>query len=103
MPEDGLKQCNVAVRADEGQRVELAVPVKRLVRIAEQLASTDGSVQATVALSREAGQIIAAVEFDAELTLRCQRCLGLMTQRLQGASRVALVESEAGVAAVPPR
>lgn len=102
MPEDGLKQCNVAVLADEGRRVELAVPVKRLVRIAEQLASPDGVVKAQVDLSREAGQIIASVAFETELTLRCQRCLGPMPQRLQGASRVALVESEARTAEVPP-
>lgn len=102
MPEDGLKQCNVAVLADEGRRVELAVPVERLARIAEHLASVDGIVTASVELSREAGQIIAAVAFETELTLRCQRCLGPMPQRLQGTSRVALVESESAVAAVPP-
>jgi uncharacterized protein len=102
MPEDGLKQSNVAVLADEARGVELAVPVKRLARIAEHLASPDGIVQASVALSREAGQIIAAVAFEAELTLRCQRCLGPMSQRFAGTSRVALVESEAGTAEVSP-
>jgi uncharacterized protein len=102
MPEDGLKLSNVAVLADEGRRVELAVPAASMKRIAEELASDEGIAKATVVLSREAGQIIAALEFEAELTLRCQRCLGPMPQRLQGSSRVALVESEDAVAEVPP-
>ena len=101
-PPDELPPANDAVLADEGRRVELAVPVKRLARIAAQLASDEGIAKANVELSREAGQIIAALEFEAGLTLRCQRCLGPMPQRLQGSSRVALVESEAAVAEVPP-
>jgi uncharacterized protein len=102
MPEDGLKQCNVAVLADEGRRIDLSVPVTRMTRLAGQLASTEGTVTGGVGLSRESGQIIAAVSFDAELTLRCQRCLGPMKQRLQGDSRVALLESEEQAMTVPP-
>ena len=102
MPEDGLKLCNAAVLADEGRRVQLAVPVARLARIAEQLASSEGTVNGTVVLSRQMGHIIADVSFEAGVTLLCQRCLGPMPLHLAGNSRVALLESEAATADVPP-
>jgi len=102
MPEDGQKPSNVALLADEARRIELAIPVARLSRIAEYLASAEGTVNGSVELSRESGRIIADVAFEAPLTLRCQRCLGPLPVRLDGESRVALVESEAAGAEVPP-
>jgi uncharacterized protein len=102
MPEDGLKLCNVAVLADEGRRLDIAVPVARLPRIARQLASPEGMVTGSVALSREMNHIIADVSFEADVTLLCQRCLEPMPVRFAGNSRVALLESEAAAADVPP-
>jgi uncharacterized protein len=102
MPEDGLTERNVAVLADEGQRVELVVPVARLARIAGLLANPEGTVSGSVELSREAGRIIADVQFEARLALLCQRCLGAMPLSLEGGSRVALVETEEAAATVPP-
>jgi len=102
MPEDGLHQSNVAVLADEGRRVELAVPVARLTRIAGLLASPEGEVKGSVELSRESGRIIADVQFETQLMVSCQRCLGAMPMRIEGGSRVALVESEEDAATVPP-
>ncbi len=42
MPEDGSKPVNVAVLADAGRKVELAIPVERLERIADSLAAAMG-------------------------------------------------------------
>jgi uncharacterized protein len=102
MPEDGLKKSNVAVLADEAGRVDLAVPVARMARIAEHLATPEGMVTGSVQLSREMGRIVAEVSFKAGLTLRCQRCLGPMPESFAAESRVALVESEAEATEVPP-
>lgn len=102
MPEDGLKLCNVAVLADEGRRLDIAVPVARLPRIAAQLASPEGMLTGSIGLSREMNHIIADVSFEADVTLLCQRCLGPMPVRFAGNSRVALLESEAAAADVPP-
>lgn len=101
MPEDGSRLCNVAALADEARRVELAVPLARLERIAPQLLSTEGMAQGSVALGREQGHVVADVSVEAEVVLQCQRCLAPMTQRLAGGSRVALVESEAAAAGAP--
>ncbi len=102
MPEDGSRLCNVAALADEARQVDLALPLARLGRIAPQLLSNAGMAEGRVVLGREQGRIIAEVTAGAEVALQCQRCLQPMTLRLQGSSRVALVESEAAVAEVPP-
>jgi uncharacterized protein len=102
MPEDGSKLWPVAVLADEQRQVELEIPVERLTRVAELLAERDGRVQGNVALGRQQGRIVADVALNAQLTLRCQRCLGPMQVAVESSSRVALVESEADSATVPP-
>jgi uncharacterized protein len=102
MPEDGAKPVDVAVLADAGSRVELAVPVARLERVAEYLASRDGVVSGSVALSREGGRIVAEVALTAQLALLCQRCLKPMLLPIASHSRVALLASEDAAAAVPP-
>lgn len=101
MPEDGLSESNVAAMADDHRQVELTIPVARLSRLAELIASTAGEVSGSVALSRETGRIIADVRYEAELALTCQRCLGPMTQSFEGGSRVVLVESEEAAVNVP--
>jgi uncharacterized protein len=102
MPDDGLKLCNVAVLAEEARTVTLVIPVNRLERIAAQLVRRDGMVTGSVALEKEEGRIVADVELTAALEVRCQRCLEPMTLPVESRSRVALVESEADAAAVPP-
>lgn len=102
MPDDGAKPVNVAVLADAGRRVELEVPVARMKRIAEFLASSEGAVQGSVALSRLSGRIIAEVAVNATLALQCQRCLRPVSLPLEGGSSVVLVEDEAAAAGVPP-
>jgi len=102
MPEDGAKPVNVAVLADAGSRVALAIPVARLERIAEHLASREGVVTGSVAFSREEGRIIAEVELAATLSLRCQRCLKPMALPVESRSRVALLASEEEAGGVPP-
>ena len=102
MPEDGSRLCNVAALADEARHVELAVPLARLDRIAPQLTSTEGTAEGRVALDRIQGHIVAEVPVEAKVGLECQRCLLPVTLQISGSSRVALVESEAAVANVPP-
>jgi uncharacterized protein len=101
MPDDGSKLWPVAVLADEHRRVALEIPVGQLTRLAPMLAGQEGTIQGSVALAREQGQIVADVAVNARLTLRCQRCLGPMQAAVEGASRVALLESEADADKVP--
>lgn len=102
MPDDGSQPVNVAVLADAGRRVELSVPVDRLKRVGEFLASPQGMVAGTVALLREEGRIVAEVALTAQLVLLCQRCLQPMLQPIESRSRVALLADEDAAAAVPP-
>jgi uncharacterized protein len=102
MPEDGAKPVNVAVLADAGSRVELAVPVERLHRIAEFLTSLEGVVTGSVRLAREQGRIVAEVELATTLALRCQRCMQPLQLPVECHSRVVLVADEAAAAGVAP-
>jgi len=102
MPEDGSRLCNVAALADEARQVELAIALENLERVAPQLATTQGVVNGSVALAREQGRIVAEVAVNAQVQLRCQRCLEPMPWTVQSSSRVMLLESEAAVANVPP-
>ena len=88
--------------ADEGRQVDLAVPLARLARIAPLLLSTEGMAQGAVVLGHEQGCTVADVTAQATVSLQCQRCLQPMSLPLAGSSRVALVESEALAAEVPP-
>ncbi|HTQ36634.1 MAG TPA: YceD family protein [Steroidobacteraceae bacterium] len=102
MPEDGAKPVNVAVLADAGSRLSLAIPVERLERIAGLLASREGMVSGSVAFSREEGRIVAEVELSASLWLRCQRCLQGLLLPIRSRSRVVLLANEEEAAGVPP-
>jgi uncharacterized protein len=102
MPDDGSKLCSVAVLADDGRQVDLAIPLERFERIAAHLANRDGMVTGSVALSRQEGRIIADVTLAAQLTVLCQRCLKPMSLPIESSSRVALLESEEAALAVPP-
>ena len=102
MPEDGSKPVNVAVLADAGSTIELSVPVEKLERIAEYLASRAGMVTGSVSLFREEGRIVAEVGLATTLSLRCQRCLKTMLLPIDSRSRVALVGSEEEATRIPP-
>lgn len=102
MPEDGFQTCPVALYADEGRKVELAIPLDRLDRIADQLVEPTGVVNGSVAFSRREGRIIAEVALAARPVLRCQRCLQPVSLPLESSSRVVLLESEAEASDVPP-
>jgi uncharacterized protein len=102
MPEDGAKPVIVAVLADMQSRVELVIPVAKLERIAEHLATLEGMVTGSVALSREEGRIVAEVKLATELSLRCQRCLKPLLLPIASRSRVALLANEEEAAGVPP-
>jgi uncharacterized protein len=101
MRDDGSKLCNVVLFAEESRRLELAVPLAALVRVAPALLRHDGIVSAQIAFTREAGRNVADVQIEAELVLRCQRCLEPMPLAVNSSSRVALVGSEPEANSVP--
>jgi uncharacterized protein len=101
MPEDGSKLVDVAALADAAAVVDLSVPLAGLQRLGALLAAPEGSAKARVGFAREGGQVVADVEAQATLGLRCQRCLGEFAVPLQSRSRVALVADESQVATLP--
>jgi uncharacterized protein len=52
------------------------VPIARFARLAGQLASREGSVEATFGFGREDGREVVSGRIEGRLTLVCQRCLG---------------------------
>jgi len=102
MREDGSKLCDVAVLADDERRVELAVPIANLARLAPLLVTQSGMATGRIAFSRVQGRITADVTLEAVLEVRCQRCLGLMSLPVRSQSRVTLVASEGQADAVAP-
>ena len=101
MPEDGSKLSDLTVLADAAATVELQVPLAGLARLVPLLASPQGTARSRVAFGRDRGHLVADVEVESELTLRCQRCLGEFMLPVHSSSRVALVPDESRLDAVP--
>ena len=70
------ERIDIARLADSEATLEGSVPVARFARLAEQLASREGSVEATFGFGREDGREVVSGRIEGRLTLVCQRCLG---------------------------
>lgn len=70
------ERIDIARLADSSATLEGSVPVARFVRLADQLASHEGSVEATFGFGREDGREVVSGRIEGRLTLVCQRCLG---------------------------
>lgn len=101
MPEDGSKLVDVALLADAAAQVDLSVPLAGLERLTPLLLSPQGIATARIGFSRDAGQVVADVQAEATLQLRCQRCLGQFALPVDSRSRVALVTDESKAASLP--
>jgi uncharacterized protein len=87
--------------ADGGAEVEFAVPLAELSGLRSLRAGLGGSVQGHARFGREEGMPVGDLTFSGTATLQCQRCLQPMERRLERASRIALIGSEAEAARVP--
>lgn len=70
------ERVDIARLADSSATLEGSVPVARFVRLADQLASREGAVEATFGFAREDGREVVSGRIEGRLMLVCQRCLG---------------------------
>lgn len=78
--------------ADSGTELVGRVPLAALPRLREALLNTAGEAEYRLAFSRdEARRAVVLGEIRADLTLRCERCLGPMTHRVVSQVSLALV------------
>ena len=101
MPDDGSKLRDVSVLADEGAQLDVALPVARLVRLAQALVVPEGVATAAITFGREQGFAVANVQAQATVQARCQRCLQPFGLLLRSDSRVWLPRSEDEAQRVP--
>jgi uncharacterized protein len=94
MPDDGSKLRDVLALADAAARVDLAVPVAALDRLAQQLVSAEGVATGDISFSRLRGFVRAEVRLSAKLHVVCQRCMRPFALPVQCQSEVVLVDSE---------
>ena len=87
------KPLDIARLADGGAGIDFDVPLAELPRLRSQLASVEGLVRGRVHFAREAGFVVAALTVTGTASLVCQRCLGAMTEAVDGSVRVALIEN----------
>jgi uncharacterized protein len=76
-----------------GESRHFRLPLAQLPRFASGLVSDAGGVDATIGFDRLEGLPVLEVRATADAQLVCQRCLQPVTLRVEGCSRVALVES----------
>lgn len=101
MPDDGSKLRDVSILADEGTRLAVEVSVARMARLADALVTPEGTATASIGFTREQGFVVADVQAEAFVTLRCQRCMQPFEVCVGSDSRVWLPHSEQAAERVP--
>jgi len=94
------ERIDIARLADSQATLDGSVPVARFVRLAEQLASREGSVAATFVFGREDGREVVSGRIEGRLTLVCQRCLGGVEVPVVARVDLVRVADDAGAAEV---
>jgi uncharacterized protein len=90
-------------RLSDGQSdIEFEIPLTALPRLPPQPAGSREAVRGRIQFRREGGFAVAVLEVSGSVQLVCQRCLAPMHQDVDGATRIALVASEAEADRVPP-
>lgn len=80
--------------ADQGRRLEFSVPLSSFKRLQGILLENEGEVNCKFVFSRgEGNESWLQFEYCARLTLRCERCLGKVTQLLEDTIRLRLIDS----------
>jgi uncharacterized protein len=95
------KLRDVRKLADSRAVFDLDVALTALPGFPADYVAGGGSVQAHLVFGREQGFAMARVEFRAQLTATCQRCLGSMPLRIEASSPVLIVESQQGAESAP--
>lgn len=92
MPQPGYVIDSVGFARGGGVAVD-AIELSRFARLSGQLESAEGSADFEVRGSEEDGKPFLSLTVRAQLTLRCQRCLGELRFPLFVHSRLMLVEA----------
>lgn len=94
------ERIDIARLADSEATLEGSVPVERFARLADQLASREGAVEATLRFGREDGREVIRGRIAGCLTLVCQRCLGGVEVPVAAQLDLVRVASDAAAAEV---
>jgi uncharacterized protein len=95
------KLLDVGPLADARAEIDFSIPLSEFPRVLPLLAAPDGSAAGKVEFGREGRTIVAQVKAEADLTLRCQRCLRPMKWPVAAAGRAAVVATPAQADRVP--
>lgn len=79
---------------DAGLKCAGSLPVAALERLGEVLEAVEGAARADIQITRDVGAVLVSGRIDAELPLRCQRCLGIVLVPVCEEFEVAVVASE---------
>ena len=74
--------------------VERSYRLAGFERLVDRLAATEGEARARLSLRNTAGVPTGKLELQADVVLRCQRCLGPLRRTLESVSLLAFVSSE---------
>ena len=78
------------------------IPVSKLSRIRDQLASDRGSVRGSLLFDQVGGEtVLLQLSVAADLELVCQRCLTPFLLPLSGEAKLAFIDADAGIGSVP--
>jgi uncharacterized protein len=84
--------------------VDGVLALSKMARLQGVLASSEGHVEAQIALSKdEENRFIATVTVRADVEVRCQRCLESMPHRVESENRLAIVGDDERARQLPSR
>ena len=101
MSEAWSKPRDVGPLAAEQADLALAIPLTEFPRVRARLGANDGTISGRVRFGRDGEFTVAALEVSGTVPLVCQRCLELMSWKIEGSARVALIASDAQADRVP--
>ena len=101
MSEAWSKPRDVGALADEQADLELAIPLAEFPRVRTRLGATEGAISGHVHFGRDGEFVVAALEVSGSVPLVCQRCLSLMSWKINGRALIALIAADAQAERVP--
>lgn len=98
------ERLDLLATAEAGRALRGRVPLASLERVLPSLTSSDGELEVTFELGKDAAGIrYLAGTIRGEIRLKCQRCLEPVSRLLDLEFRLGMVRDEASIAALPDR
>jgi uncharacterized protein len=101
MSEAWSNPLSVEPLADERADIKLAIPLAEFPRVQARLGANDGEINGRVRFGRDGEFAVAALEVSGTVPLVCQRCLQLMSWKIDESALVALIAADSQADGVP--